>query len=458
MRRLAYFVLAGTLLLAGVSHQDAIAQSAAPSTPVGAPTLAPVVDRVTPAVVNVAVLSRSPLENNPLLRDPFFRRFFDVPDAEQLPPQISAGSGVIVDAAKGYVITNHHVVANAEEIAVTLKDGRRFDAKLVGSDAGTDVALLQIEPDRLTDLPLGNSDTLKVGDFVLAIGNPFGLGQTVTMGIVSALGRSGLRIEGYEDFIQTDASINPGNSGGGLISLSGELMGINTAIVGPSGGNVGIGFAVPSNMARAVMEQLAEYGEVRRGRLGIQIQDLTPDLAAVLGLPADARGAVVTLVEPGSPADKAGVKPGDVVLAVNGRPLRDAADLRNRIGLLRVGEQVELKLVREGKEHAVRAQIASPEREAAAASPAAMALSGAVVLDISPDMPMSGKVQGVVVAEVAPGSPAWSHGLRPGDVIVAVNRKPVRNLAEFNAAISQAERAVALDVLRGDQPLFLVIT
>ena len=206
------------------------------------------------------------------------------------------------------------------------------------------------------------------------------------------------------------------------------------------------------------MEQLAEYGEVRRGRLGIQIQDLTPDLAAVLGLPADARGAVVTLVEPGSPADKAGVKPGDVVLAVNGRPLRDAADLRNRIGLLRVGEQVELKLVREGKEHAVRAQIASPEREAAAVSPAAMALSGAVVLDISPDMPMSGKVQGVVVAEVAPGSPAWSHGLRPGDVIVAVNRKPVRNLAEFNAAISEAERAVALDVLRGDQPLFLVIT
>src|SRR5690348_9245938 len=226
-----------------------------------------------------------------MLQDPFFRRFFGLP--EQSRPQISAGSGVIVDAHNGFVLTNHHVVKDAEQIAVTLKDGRRLQGKLVGSDAATDIALLKVEGDNLKALPLGDSDALRVGDFVVAIGNPFGLGQTVTSGIVSALGRSGLDIEGYEDFIQTDASINPGNSGGALINLKGELIGINTAIIGPSGANVGIGFAVPSVMVKAVVDQIARYGEVRRGRLGASSEDITYDLATSLGL-ASTQGAIIS--------------------------------------------------------------------------------------------------------------------------------------------------------------------
>ncbi|WP_245986504.1 trypsin-like peptidase domain-containing protein [Azospirillum thermophilum] len=253
------------------------APAALPAGVTGVNTISPMLEAVTPAVVNISVLSRAPQAENPLLRDPFFRRFFNLPDEmPQGRPQVSAGSGVIVDAANGYVITNNHVVENAQEIAVTLKDRRRLRAKLIGRDAATDIALLKIEAKGLTALPLGDSDRLKVGDFVVAIGNPFGLGQTVTSGIISALGRSGLKVEGYEDFIQTDASINPGNSGGALVNFNGELIGINTAIIGPAGGSVGIGFAVPVSIVRSVMEQLREYGEVRRGRLGVAIQDLTP--------------------------------------------------------------------------------------------------------------------------------------------------------------------------------------
>src|SRR3990167_421159 len=248
----------------------------------GLPTLAPLVNEVTPAVVNISVVTRSPLEDNPLFRDPYFRRFFNLPDRPQRREQ-AAGSGVIVDAARGYVLTNHHVIKDAEQVIVTLKDRRQLQAKLVGADPGTDIAVLQIEAKNLTALRLGDSDVMQIGDYVIAIGNPFGIGQTVTSGIVSALGRSGLSVEGYEDFIQTDASINPGNSGGALVNLRGELIGINSAIIGPAGGNVGIGFAVPSNMARAVMNQIVRYGEVRRGRLGIEMTDITPELAKKLG-------------------------------------------------------------------------------------------------------------------------------------------------------------------------------
>ncbi len=318
------------------------------------PTLAPLVERVTPAVVNIAVLSRSPEQDNPMFRDPFFRRFFGLPKESR--PQMSAGSGVIVDALHGYVLTNHHVVTDAQQIVVTLKDGRRLPAKLQGSDAGTDVALLKVEADGLKALALGDSDGLRVGDYVLAIGNPFGLGQTVTSGIVSALGRTGLDIEGYEDFIQTDASINPGNSGGALINLKGELIGINTAIVGPTGGNVGIGFAVPSNMVRAVMQQLVSYGEVRRGRIGLTTQDVTPEQAKALGTPAS-QGAVVVEVAKDSPADKAGVRSGDVIVAVNGRPIRGSADVRNQVGLIPVGEEVEFKVLRDGRVLALKARV-----------------------------------------------------------------------------------------------------
>ncbi|MBP2299934.1 Do family serine endopeptidase [Azospirillum picis] len=334
------------------------AAAALPLGAVGGGTIAPMLEQVTPAVVNIAVLSQAPQAENPLLRDPFFRRFFNLPDQmPQARPQVSAGSGVIIDAAKGYVITNNHVVENAREIAVTLKDRRRFTAKLIGRDAATDIALLQIKGEGLTALPLGDSDRAKVGDFVVAIGNPFGLGQTVTSGIVSALGRSGLKIEGYEDFIQTDASINPGNSGGALVNFQGELIGINTAIIGPAGGSVGIGFAVPVSIVRSVVEQLREYGEVRRGRLGIAIQDLTPDLAESLNLNGD-EGALIAKVEQGSPADSSGLRSGDVVVAVDGRSVRSATDFRNRIGLLRVGTPVQLTVVRSGGQKSLTVRTA----------------------------------------------------------------------------------------------------
>jgi Do/DeqQ family serine protease len=322
----------------------------------GVLTMAPLLARVTPGVVNIAVRSRVQVEANPLFDDPFFRRFFELPDMPRERDVLSAGSGVIVDAARGYVLTNHHVIADAQEIRVTLKDRRTNPARLIGDDPETDIALLEIDAPGLSAVALGDSDRLEVGDLVIAIGNPFGLGQTVTSGIVSALGRAGLGIEGYEDFIQTDASINPGNSGGALVNSNGELVGINTAILGPAGGNIGIGFAVPVNMARAVMTQLVAHGEVRRGQLGVVVQDLTPDLAAAMDL--DLRGgAVVTRVEPRSPAERAGLRPGDVIVEVNGLPIDAAADLRNMVGLMPLGTQLDIVLYRNGSRHALGARV-----------------------------------------------------------------------------------------------------
>jgi Do/DeqQ family serine protease len=322
----------------------------------GQTSIAPLLKEVTPAVVNIAVRGHVRVQN-PLLNDPFFRRFFNVPEGGVEQEFQAAGSGVVIDADKGYVLTNHHVITNADQIMVTLKDRRRFKATLVGSDAATDVALLKIDGDRLTALKLGNSDKLEVGDFVVAIGNPFGLGQTVTSGIVSALGRGGLSADSYEDFIQTDASINPGNSGGALINMKGELIGVNSAILAPSGGNVGIGFAVPINMAKSVVDQLLRYGSIQRGRLGVSIQDLTPDLAESLHIPR-AAGAVVASVEPGSPAAKAGLKSGDVIVAADHHAMQNASALRNYIGLLRVGTTVDLTVLRGGERMDVSAKVA----------------------------------------------------------------------------------------------------
>jgi Do/DeqQ family serine protease len=334
------------------------------------PTLAPLLQEVTPGVVNIATRGRARLEQNPLFQDPFFRRFFEdprfrkffeLPEDQPLEHETqSVGSGVIVDSRNGYVLTNHHVIANADDILITLKDKRRLEAEVLGSDPATDIAVLKVAPDELRALDFADSDKLQVGDFVIAIGNPFGLGQTVTSGIVSALGRTGLGIEGYEDFIQTDASINPGNSGGALVNLRGELVGINTAIIGPAGGNIGIGFAIPANMARSVMEQIITYGEVKRGQLGIVILDLTPELAEGLRLDI-AAGAVVAEVAPDSAAEEAGLKPGDVIVSVDDAVVRDASDLRNKIGLLRIGEKVRLNVVRGGRTLTLEAEI----REAA---------------------------------------------------------------------------------------------
>jgi Do/DeqQ family serine protease len=353
--RFAMAVFAAVLCLA------APAPAAAPIEATGIPSLAPVLKEVTPGVVNIGVRARQRGADNPLLADPFFRRFFNIPDSAQRPRDVEAtGSGVIVDAANGYVLTNYHVIENAEAVEVTTKDNRRFQAKIVGRDPETDVAVLKIEGKDLKAVPFGDSDRLEVGDFVVAIGNPFGLGQTVTSGIISALGRSGLGIEGYEDFIQTDASINPGNSGGALIDLRGRLVGINTAILAPGGGNIGIGFAVPINMARAVMEQIVKYGEVKRGRIGIAIQELTPEIASAIGT-RRVEGAVVARVEPSSPADRAGLKAGDLVTAVNGAPVRSMAQLRNKIGLTRLGETLHLTVERHGETKNLAAKVEQVE-------------------------------------------------------------------------------------------------
>jgi len=366
-------VLSALVLMSGVAACMPAADSALAAAPIpevggaAVPSLAPMLARVTPGVVNIAVRGKVRAEN-PLLQDPFFRRFFNLPQRQQTEERETqaTGSGVIVDAAQGYVLTNGHVVDNATRIEVTTKDNRRFTAKLVGRDTETDVALLQIPSQNLVAVPIGDSDRLQVGDFVLAVGNPFGLGQTVTSGIVSALGRSGLGIEGYEDFIQTDASINPGNSGGPLVNLLGQVVGINTAILAPGGGNIGIGFAVPVNMARRVMDEIVRYGEVKRGRIGVAIQDLTPELAQAMNT-KQTNGAVIARVESGSAAEQAGLHSGDLVVAVNGTVVRSGTQLRNMIGLSRIGDQVTLTVDRRGSEYSIPVRI-EPAAAAAAST------------------------------------------------------------------------------------------
>lgn len=326
------------------------------------PSLAPMLENSMPAVVNISTSTNVRQQDNPLMNDPVFRRFFNIPKNQKQQQKNSLGSGVIINKDEGYILTNNHVIDKADKITVTLSDSRQLTAKLVGTDPEADVAVIQIPADNLTALKVADSKQLRVGDFVVAIGNPFGLGQTVTSGIVSALGRSGLGIEGYEDFIQTDASINPGNSGGALVNLRGEFVGMNTAILAPSGGNVGIGFAIPSNMVMTLMESLIQHGEVRRGLLGITTQDLTPELINAFALKSQ-HGAVVSRVEAGSPAEKAGMEAGDIVLAINNQEIKSgSSQIRNAIGLLQVGDTATLEILR-GEEHkTLKATIGKPVR------------------------------------------------------------------------------------------------
>ena len=421
------------------------------------PSLAPVISRVSPAVVNIAVKGTVQAPSHPFFDDPNFRRFFGMPPgaAPREREFRSAGSGVIVDAKAGYIVTNAHVVENASEITVTLVDDRELKAEVVGADKGSDVAVIRIKEGKLpTDISLADSSAVQVGDFVVAIGNPFGLQHTVTSGIVSALGRSGLNPEGYENFIQTDAAINPGNSGGALVNLRGELVGVNTAILSQSGGNMGIGFAIPSNMVKTVMAQLIEFGEVKRGVLGVTILSLNSDYRKSLGLSDDVQGALVSQVLEGSAAAKAGIQAGDVVTSVDGKPVKGSAELRNMIGMARVGDTVEVGLIREGKARKVKAVIAEPSAEAAAAAGELHpAFEGAELADAPPEQVAGGGVQ---VRSVAPGSPAASIGLRANDVILGVDRARVAGLAALREAITERQ-SFLLTLQRGNQRVIVPV-
>jgi len=418
------------------------------------PSLAPMVKRVSPSVVNIATrgtIKEQQGQRNPLLDDPFFRRFFDVPpDSGPRERQFqSAGSGVIVDSKNGYIITNHHVVENASEITITLLDNRSFTAKVIGTDEGSDIAVLQAKQPNLVAMSLGDSAKLEVGDYVVAIGNPFGLQHTVTAGIVSALGRSGINPEGYEDFIQTDASINPGNSGGALVNLRGELVGINSAILSRSGGNIGIGFAIPVNMVKGVMDQLIKYGEVKRGVLGVNIYDVTPDIAKEYGL-SESSGALVAGVVQGSSAERAGVKTGDIITTVNGVTMKGAGELRNAIGMMRVGDKVEIGLLRDGKPRKVIALIAERnDTETANAAEINKGLEGAELVDAADG-------GGVLVKAVQEGSPSAQAGLRANDTIIAVGRTPVASTKALRE-IAKGANVLVLNVRRGSNLLLIPI-
>lgn len=368
----------------------------------------------------------------------------------------SLGSGVIVDAKKGYIITNAHVVSHAKNIRVTLSDGHRLKAKLIGADPDSDVAVIQVEPSNLVAIPLGNSDTLKVGDFVAAIGNPFGLDQTVTSGIISALQRNNLGIEGYENFIQTDASINPGNSGGALINMQGQLIGINTAILGPEGGNIGIGFAIPINMARSVMDQLLQYGSVKRGTMGVMVQNLNPDLASAFRL-SSTQGAVVALVIPGSPAAEAGIKPGDVIVAVNNKKVADAGEVRNIVGLLRLGAKVNLQVIRNGKSVSTTLTTIDPNQYIEKVAAQDPFLFGTELRNFDEITPTQGHVRGVQILGTTEDSAAWRAGLRRGDVILSVDNVTVSNIADLKSAVSKSKKQLLLNILRQGGAMFVVV-
>lgn len=420
------------------------------------PSLAPMLKKINPAVVNISTFSTQQDSYNPLLNDPFFKRFFNIPkqnkyQAQPKKRQQSAGSGVIVDAKNGTVMTNYHVIKGADDVQVSLIDGRSFHAKVVGSDPDLDIAILSIKSDNLVEVNISDSRELEVGDFVAAIGNPFGLGQTVTTGVVSALGRSGLGIEGYENFIQTDASINPGNSGGALVNLAGELVGINTAIIAPAGGNIGIGFAIPVNMAKVSMEQILAHGEVKRGEIGIGIQDLTEDLRDVFELRNGQSGVLLTNVIEDSPAYDAGLKSGDVILAVDGDNTKSTAQLRSQIGMKIIGDRVKLTILRDGVQKEIKVKVGKPSSMLASNVISHRLLAGAQFENNS-----SGK--GVLVNSVLLGSPAAYSGLRPNDIIVGANKRKVYDIESFQKSLKLSDSSMLLQIKRNGVSLFIVLS
>lgn len=415
------------------------------------PSLAPMLETVTPAVVNISVTRVQQMPD-----------VFGFRGNGQQPPvrrSRGAGSGVVIDSEDGYIVTNHHVVADADTINVGLLDGRVLEARLIGSDEQTDIALLQVEAERLTALELADARRMRIGDYVVAIGNPFGIGQTVTSGIISALGRAGINNDNYEDFIQTDAAINVGNSGGALVDLQGRLVGINTAIISGSGTSSGVGFAVPVDMMAAVVSHLERDGVVRRGQLGVIIRDHTPLVEDTLQLGAE-QGALITQVMPDSVADEIGLQVSDLVIAINGEPISSSRELRNAVGLAGVDQALELDLLRDGEPVSVSARIIASDGEAMAASADGnngrradeSRFLGAQLQDVA------GAGNGIAVADVAQRSPAWAAGLRPGDVIKEVNRQPASTLRDFNQLLSEEARVVALGVVRDGQKLLLIVS
>ena len=421
------------------------------------PSLAPMLEQATPSVVNISTRGKV-LVRNTLLDDPFFKRFFNLPDLHNVKETMSLGSGVIVDAVNGYILTNNHVIENAIEITVTLRDGREVIAEVLGRDPDTDIAVIKIQADHLKSISFADSSHLRVGDFVVAIGNPFGLGQTVTSGIVSALGRSGLGIESYEDFIQTDASINVGNSGGALVNLRGELIGINTAILGSSAenqGSIGIGFAIPINMASDIMSQLIQHGEVKRGRLGVSAQDLTPELAKAFSIKST-QGAIVTQIEQGSPAQKGGLKVGDVIIKSNGRTVRSSIDMHNLVGLMRIGQNVQLEVIRGGRVILINTTIKQMQIVTVDGSEFSYRLAGASIGEIKEIDISEGQIEYLQVMQIEPGSQAWNSGLRKDDIIYSINKQLVETFEQAYAA-AQRSRNLLLSIQRGDKAMYILL-
>ncbi|MAZ66131.1 MAG: serine endoprotease DegQ [Kangiellaceae bacterium] len=448
VKKLYSSLLCSAILCIGVSTASiATLPSAVDGQPL--PTLAPIVEKVIPGVVNITTSGKAPVNAGRI--DPF-QFFFGMPQRPMRErPVQSLGSGVIVDSKNGYVITNAHVVEYADQINVKLRDGREVSAKLIGSDKEVDIAVIQIPAENLEELPIANADNLNVGDFVIAIGNPFGLSQTVTTGIVSALNRSGLGIGRYEDYIQTDASINPGNSGGALVNLKGELVGINTLIRSPNGGNVGIGFAIPAELAQSLMRQIVSFGEVRRGLLGVYGQDINHDLAQALGLPVT-KGALINEVIEDSAADKAGVEAGDIVTEVNGREINSYSELSVVVGTMGPGEKVKIKLLRDGKTKKLKATLQAREDQKMAGNVMDDRFEGAHFATNEDD-----DRRGVIISEVEGNSRAYYLGLKKGDLIVSMNNRRIKDLKDMKDILADDPSPLAIKIRRKNTVFYLTL-